>query len=128
MWSGFQAGSKRCRTPRAKAGDARLAVASNPMAIGASFMIGLSPVEHIPESRTSPMPTIHPHLTRRGMLLAGAASLLPSGLLFAATEPLVTVHKDPDCGCCSGWVQHLQRAGFPTKVLDTKALDAVKAR
>jgi transcription antitermination factor NusG len=32
---------KRCRLPRANAGDARLAVASNPMAIGASFIIGL---------------------------------------------------------------------------------------
>src|SRR5262245_21353822 len=41
MCSGFQAGSKRCRVPRANAGDVRLAVASNPMAIGASFIIGL---------------------------------------------------------------------------------------
>jgi hypothetical protein len=73
------------------------------------------------------MPNRGPHLTRRGVLLAGAASL-PSGLLFAATEPLVTVHKDPDCGCCSGWVQHLQKAGFPTKVLDAKDLYAVKTR
>src|SRR5262249_39554481 len=30
MCSGFQAGSKRCKLPRANAGDARLAVASNP--------------------------------------------------------------------------------------------------
>jgi hypothetical protein len=74
------------------------------------------------------MPNIDPHMTRRGVLLAGAASLLPSGLLFAATEPLVTVHRDSNCGCCSGWVQHLQKAGFPTKVLDTTDLDAVKTR
>ena len=74
------------------------------------------------------MPNRSPHLTRRGMLLASVASLLPSGLLFAATEPLVTVHKDPTCGCCSGWVAHLQQAGFPTKVLDVKDLDAVKTR
>ena len=73
------------------------------------------------------MPNIDLHMTRRGVLLAGAASLLPSGLL-AATEPLVTVHRDPNCGCCSGWVQHLQKAGFPTKVLDTTDLDAVKTR
>jgi hypothetical protein len=74
------------------------------------------------------MPNIDPHMTRRGVLLAGAASLLPSGLLFAATEPLVTVHRDPNCGCCSSWVQHLQKAGFPTKVLDTADLEAVKTR
>jgi hypothetical protein len=74
------------------------------------------------------MLNIDPHMTRRGGLLAGAASLLPSELLFAATEPLITVHKDPNCSCCSGWVQHLQKAGFPTKVVDTTDLDAVKTR
>lgn len=74
------------------------------------------------------MPNIDPHITRRGMLLVGAALLLPSELLFAATEPLITVHKDPNCGCCSGWVQHLQKAGFPTQVVDTTNLDAVKTR
>jgi hypothetical protein len=46
----------------------------------------------------------------------------------AATEPLVTVHRDPNCGCCLGWVQHLQKAGFPTKVLETKDIDAGKTR
>jgi len=28
---------------------------------------------------------------------------------------VITVHKDPACGCCSGWVEHLQKAGFATK-------------
>jgi hypothetical protein len=74
------------------------------------------------------MPNIDPHMTRRGVLLAGAACVLPSELLFAATEPLITIHRDPNCGCCSGWVQHLQKAGFPTKVLDTTDLEAVKTR
>jgi hypothetical protein len=73
------------------------------------------------------MPNIDPHVTRRGILLGSAACLLPSAAL-AAAEPLVTVHRDPNCGCCSGWVQHLQKAGFPTKVLDAKDLDAVKTR
>jgi hypothetical protein len=67
-------------------------------------------------------------LTRRCVLIAGAVSMLRPGTLSATTEPLVTVHRDPNCGCCSGWVQHLQKAGFPTKVLDAKDLDAVKAR
>lgn len=74
------------------------------------------------------MPNSDSHMTRRGVLLAGAAALLPIGVLFAATEPLITVHKDPSCGCCSGWVQHLQKAGFPTNVLDTSDIDAVKKR
>jgi hypothetical protein len=68
-----------------------------------------------------------PQMTRRHVLLASAACVLPSATLVAA-EPLVRVHRDPTCGCCSGWVQHLQKAGFPIEVVDTKDLDAVKAR
>ena len=67
-------------------------------------------------------------MTRRCWLIAGAASLLQTGALFAATEALITVHKDPTCGCCSRWVQHLHDAGFVTKVLDTSDIDAVKRR
>src|SRR6516162_4604320 len=67
-------------------------------------------------------------MTRRCVLIAGAASLLQARAAFAAREPLITVHKDPSCGCCSGWVQHLQNAGFVTKVLDTSDIDAVKKR
>jgi hypothetical protein len=74
------------------------------------------------------MPEFDPKPTRRCVLIAGAASMLQVGTLSAAAQPVVTVHRDPNCGCCLGWVQHLQKAGFPTKVLETKDLDAVKAR
>jgi hypothetical protein len=74
------------------------------------------------------MPQIDPRLTRRGVLIVAATSLLQSAIPAAAAEPVITVHKDPSCGCCSGWVQHLQKAGFPTKVIETRDLDAVKTR
>src|SRR3954465_10943112 len=74
------------------------------------------------------MPEFDPKSTRRWVLIAGAASMLQFGTLSAASEPVITVHRDPNCGCCLGWVQHLWKAGFPTKVLETKDLDAVKAR
>jgi hypothetical protein len=67
-------------------------------------------------------------LTRRSALFAALASLLQTGTVFAVEKPVITVHKDPTCGCCSGWVQHLQKAGFDTKVPDTRDLDAVKRR
>jgi hypothetical protein len=69
-----------------------------------------------------------PRLTRRSVLFAAVGSLAPAGALLGADEPVVTVHRDPSCGCCSGWVQHLQNAGFVTKVLETRDLDAVKTR
>ena len=74
------------------------------------------------------MPDFDPKPTRRCVLIAGAASMLQVGTPSAAAEPVITVHRDPNCGCCSGWVQHLQKAGFPTKVLDNTDLEAMKAR
>jgi hypothetical protein len=67
-------------------------------------------------------------LTRRSAMFATIASVLQTGTLVAGEKQVITVHKDPTCGCCSGWVEHLQRAGFEIKVLDTKDLDAVKQR
>jgi hypothetical protein len=67
--------------------------------------------------------------TRRSALVlvtgAAAAAMTAS---WAAEERVVTVHKDPNCGCCSGWVRHLQQAGFTVKAIDTAELDAVKTR
>lgn len=37
----------------------------------------------------------------------------------ARPEPVaVTVFKDPSCRCCSGWVNHLERAGFAVHVAE----------
>lgn len=50
-------------------------------------------------------------LTRRTLAL-GLASLVP-GARVASAQPLhVEVWRDPNCGCCSGWVDHLRREGF----------------
>jgi hypothetical protein len=46
----------------------------------------------------------------------------------AAEEQIVTVHKDPSCGCCAGWVRHLQQAGFTVKTIESADLDPVKTR
>lgn len=67
-------------------------------------------------------------LTRRSALVAAAATVLHGGIAFAAGQPPITVHKDPSCGCCSGWVRHLQQAGFVTTVVETRDLDAAKKR
>ena len=74
------------------------------------------------------MPDFDLKPTRRCVLVAGAASMLQVGTLSAAAQPVVSVHRDPNCGCCLGWVQHLQKAGFPTRVLETRDVYAVKTR
>lgn len=40
----------------------------------------------------------------------------------------MVVSKDPNCGCCSGWVEHIRSAGFTVEVVETSDLNRVKAR
>ena len=63
---------------------------------------------------------------RRALALC---ALAPMGIREAlAAEPTVTVTKDPNCGCCSGWVEHLRENGFLVAVRDVPDLQRVKAR
>src|SRR6266540_2363644 len=69
-------------------------------------------------------------LTRRGALTAFAALSVVSvaGHGETASLPTIRVTKDPSCGCCGGWVDHLRAAGFPVEVNDTPEIDRIKAR
>lgn len=42
--------------------------------------------------------------------------------------PKMTVTRDPTCGCCGAWVEHVRAAGFPVEVVDTTELNGVKVR
>jgi hypothetical protein len=65
-------------------------------------------------------------LSRRSILaLVGSTAVIPIRSLWAA-EDQITVHRDPSCSCCSGWVQHLRKAGFHANVIETRDLDTVK--
>ena len=56
-------------------------------------------------------------MKRRHFLLAlGALPLATSQL--ALPPPQVLVYKDPSCGCCTGWVEHLKAAGFSVTAKD----------
>jgi hypothetical protein len=61
-------------------------------------------------------------MKRRPALLALASALTASPLWAqsgaSAPGPLVEVWKDPNCGCCQLWVEHLQSHGFAVKVHD----------
>jgi hypothetical protein len=66
--------------------------------------------------------------TRRTVLV------LAAGLVAAACEPAsaasqtITVYKDPNCGCCTGWVEHLNAAGFKTPIVETTDRTVLHAR
>src|SRR5262245_11219571 len=80
------------------------------------------------KARGPNMTDIDSSLTRRSALFAAGASLLQTSTLFAREKQVITVHRDPTCSCCSGWVEHLQKAGLDTKVFDISDLEAVKRR
>lgn len=46
----------------------------------------------------------------------------------AGTPPQVIVYRDPTCGCCHKWVEHLRDNGFSVAVRDSAHMAAVKAR
>jgi len=58
---------------------------------------------------------------------AGAATVAGPGMADSAL-PTVRVTKDPNCGCCEGWVDHMRRAGFPVEVTSTPTTNRVKAQ
>jgi hypothetical protein len=52
-----------------------------------------------------------------------SASAPPSSLL---PPPSVTVFKDPNCGCCKAWVEHLRKHAFDVTARDTSDINGPK--
>lgn len=68
------------------------------------------------------------NMTRRTVLGIFAATLIVPRSSALAEAPAILVHKDPNCGCCTGWVQHLKDAEFTVAVDETAQLQAVRKR
>jgi hypothetical protein len=43
-----------------------------------------------------------------------------------AEFPKVVVYKSEHCGCCVGWVRHMEAAGFKVEVVNQENLDPIK--
>ena len=69
--------------------------------------------------------------TRRGLMIGAAqafAALAMVGMAAAETLPKMTVTRDPNCGCCGSWVEHIIAAGFPVEVVQVDDVMPLKAR
>ncbi len=67
-------------------------------------------------------------LTLLGLFL-GLAVAFSGGVWMqaqTAAKPQMTVYKDPSCGCCLNWVEHLRKNGFEVKAIDVPDIDQVK--
>ena len=70
-------------------------------------------------------------IVSRRALLSSLAAVPALGLRAARAQqalPKIAVNKDPACGCCSGWIKHLQADGFTVEVTEISSakLDALK--
>ena len=59
-----------------------------------------------------------------GAALAGLVLARPGELLagMTAMKPLMRVRKNPGCGCCDQWVEHLEKLGFEVTVTEDPKL------
>lgn len=66
------------------------------------------------------MMTIH-----RRRMLAGLG-VLAAWPVAAQTNPMLEVWRDPNCGCCGGWVAHMRASGFTVRETVLPALGPVR--
>jgi hypothetical protein len=57
-----------------------------------------------------------------GLVLAGVTRAR------AADLPRMVVTKDPSCGCCRAWAEHVRGAGFPVEIVESAEVGRLKAR
>jgi hypothetical protein len=70
-------------------------------------------------------------ISRRALLAGLAVSALSvsaRSTLAAETLPRMVVTKDPTCGCCTAWVEHVRAAGFDVAVVESSDLSRLKIR
>jgi len=64
-------------------------------------------------------------MIRRVALVLFCLGALSAGGVQAAD---VTVYKSATCGCCNGWIKHMEANGFKVKAQNVSDLDAIKRR
>lgn len=46
---------------------------------------------------------------------------------LALAEGLITVNKDPNCGCCNAWINHMASKGYDLEARNVDNLNEIKA-
>lgn len=71
-------------------------------------------------------------LSRRTLVIGAAQAVSVLALwrpaLAAETLPKMTVTRDPNCGCCHGWVTHVRAAGFSVEMVEIADVMPLKTR
>lgn len=69
-------------------------------------------------------------MLNRRRIVAGLAAFvsLANVRVSRSAGQTITVTKNPECGCCDNWVDHLRQAGFAVEVRAAQDLDRIKTR
>lgn len=62
-------------------------------------------------------------------LFSAAVILVPPAMAdmrAVSKQREITVYKDPDCGCCKSWIEHLKKHGYKVTSHDTRDMASVK--
>lgn len=65
---------------------------------------------------------------RRFVTGLAAGCILPLVAYAEGPGPEVVVYKDPACGCCGKWVEHMERSGFRVTARNVGDLATVKRK
>ncbi|GKS77593.1 DUF411 domain-containing protein [Acidovorax sp. SUPP950] len=73
-----------------------------------------------PAAGGTPTPLAARRRALHGIAAWGASAALPWPAFAAGPQPTaIEVWKDPSCGCCQDWVDHMQANGFRATVHET---------
>jgi hypothetical protein len=67
-------------------------------------------------------------LDRRRLLLSAALTLIAAPACAAPAALTIAVYKDPYCGCCTAWAEHLKASGFKVTVDEREDMAAIKTK
>jgi hypothetical protein len=74
-----------------------------------------------------------PMASRRNFVFTAITTLMAPRTLLSAmpgdqggAPPVITVYKDPSCGCCKRWVKHLTKNGFVVTAHDVQDMAEIK--
>ena len=62
------------------------------------------------------------------MIASFDALMFSTRICMAKAATAIVVHKDPNCGCCSGWVRHLREAGYTVTIDEMTNVNAIRNR
>ncbi len=72
------------------------------------------------------MPLIVKGIKMKKFFLSSVLAL--TSVAAHAAGEVITVYKDPNCGCCTAWAEHMNQAGYRLHVMDSKEMPAIKKR